>query len=404
MSAAAPSPGASSPPATPADAAIAPAPTELTTVAVPAAAAAAASSAEPVKPAAAAADEDDPVAAPHMTPLAIFWMFLGYGVRAFGGPVAQINMMREELVAKGRWISPTRFNRVLAVYQILPGPEATEMACYFGLLAGGRVGSVMGGLGFITPGFLLMLLFSYLYQTFGVENSYFQAVFSAIQPAVCAMVFRAAHKIGEAGTKNPVTKQFDWRLGLLGALGAFQSVLNVNFFITKVHLALLYIALKRDRRALAWALAVLPNAAYIAAIALAGPMGKLVPMGVGAAKNLGNTFSAQFIVGLLGGLVTFGGAYTAVPFMQYECVTSGGWLANSVFLDSLAVSALLPTPMVMFVTMVGFVAGSQPEANLGPAGGLVGAVLMTLGMFIPAFTFPTLFHEFFEGVDRRAHV
>jgi chromate transporter len=356
------------------------------------------------KPAPPPVAPEDEVNAPKLSPLAIFVKFLGFGVRAFGGPVAQINMMREELVAKEKWISAVRFNRVLAVYQILPGPEATEMACYFGLLAGGRLGALLGGLGFITPGFLLMLLFAYIYQTFGVENAVFQAIFSAIQPAVCAMVFRAAHKIGEAGTKNFETKQFDWRLGLLGAMGAFQSVLNVNFFITKVHLALLYIALKRERKLLAWFLGLAPTAAYILAIALVGPMGELVPMGVGAAANLGNTYAAHFVVGLLGGLVTFGGAYTAVPFMQYECVTSGHWLRNAVFLDSLAVGALLPTPMVMFVTMVGFVAGSEPAANLGPAGGVVGAILMTLGMFLPAFTFPTLFHEFFEGVAKERGV
>ena len=353
-----------------------------------------------VVPAAPAAAPEDPVNAPRLSPVAIFVKFLGFGLRAFGGPVAQINMMREELVVKEKWISDLRFNRVLGVYQILPGPEATEMACYFGLIAGGRVGSVLGGLGFITPGFLLMLLFAYIYQTFGIQNAVFQAIFSAIQPAVCAMVFRAAHKIGEAGTKNFKTKQFDWRLGLLGAMGAFQSVLNVNFFITKVHLALLYIALKREMRLLSWFLGVAPTAAYIVAIALIGPMGDIVPMGIGVANNLGNTYASHFAVGLLGGLVTFGGAYTAVPFMQYECVTSGHWLRNAVFLDSLAVGALLPTPMVMFVTMVGFVAGSQPAANLGPAGGIVGACLMTLGMFLPAFIFPTLFHEFFESVAK----
>jgi len=364
----------------------------------PAAAAAGAGAAGAAADAAAAAAPEDAVNAPKLSLLAIYVKFLGFGLRAFGGPVAQINMMREELVDKEKWISAVRFNRVLGVYQILPGPEATEMACYFGLLAGGRLGSVLGGLGFITPGFLLMLLFSYIYQTFGIANPVFSAVFSAIQPAVCAMVFRAAHKIGEAGTKDHKTKQFDWRLGLLGVMGAFQSVLNVNFFITKAHLAMLYIAMKRDHRALSWFLAIVPTAAYIVAIALAGPMEHLVPMGVGIAAKLGNTYASHFVVGLLGGLVTFGGAYTAVPFMQYECVTSGAWLRNAVFLDSLAVGALLPTPMVMFVTMVGFVAGSQPGANLGPAGGIVGAILMTLGMFLPAFTFPALFHEFFEGV------
>jgi len=345
-------------------------------------------------------NDDEKISAPPMNPLAVFWLFFNFGIRAFGGPVAQINMMREELVEKDKWITQVKFNRVLAVYQILPGPEATEMACYFGLIAGGRAGAVMGGLGFILPGLLLMLLFSWLYTKFGIQNAMFQAIFSAVQPAVCAMMFRAAHKIGEAGTKNPITKQFDWNLALLAVMGAFQSVIQVNFFITKAHLALLYIALKNKYMYLGYALAILPTAAYLIAIGLKGPMESLVPMGVGVAERLGNTYASHFVVGLLGGLVTFGGAYTAVPFMQYECVTGGKWIHNQVFLDSLAIGSLLPSPMVMFVTLVGFVAGSEESANLGPAGGLVAALLMTLGMFLPAFIMPCLFHNFFEGIAK----
>ena len=72
--------------------------------------------------------------------------------------MAQITMMKDELVTERKWISGERFNRVFAVYQILPGPEATELACYFGMLCGGRVGALMGGLGFVLPRFLLMLL------------------------------------------------------------------------------------------------------------------------------------------------------------------------------------------------------------------------------------------------------
>jgi len=70
---------------------------------------------------------------------------------AWGGPVAQIAMIRRELVEEERWISPSRFNRVFAVYQALPGPEAHELCVYFGLLARGRVGGLLAGLGFMLP-------------------------------------------------------------------------------------------------------------------------------------------------------------------------------------------------------------------------------------------------------------
>jgi chromate transporter len=349
-----------------------------------------AADASPAKP---AVHPDDVIKAPKMSLPAIFLLFLKFGIRAFGGPIAQINMMREELVVEGQWITPTKFTRVYAVYQILPGPEATELACYFGLLAGGRLGSIVAGAGFITPGFLLMLLAAYLHTTFGGDDPTFRAIFSAIQPAVCAMVVRAAHKIGDSGCRSPATKQLDWRLLILAAGAAFESVLRVNYFITKVHLALLYLALIRKRWVVSAFVAVAPLAAFIAVIAVLGPFTDFVPMGVGAARDLGNTYAAHFVVGLLGGLVTFGGAYTAVPFMQYEAVTDGKWVSNQVFLDSLAICALLPTPLVMFSTMVGYAAG-----------GIVAAVLMTLGMFLPAFSFTVIGHSVFESLTTKKGV
>ena len=131
---------------------------------------------------------------PVLSPIKLLVLFLGFGMRAFGGPVAQINLMRDELVDRGRWITVQRFSRVYAAYQVLPGPEATELAVYFGVLAGGRIGGLVAGLGFISPGIALMLLFSWFYSNYGITNAVFVSVFRGIQPAVSAMVFRAATK------------------------------------------------------------------------------------------------------------------------------------------------------------------------------------------------------------------
>ena len=95
------------------------------------------------------------VAIPRQTLPALFLRFLRFGCLAWGGPVAQIAMIKKELVEEERWVSVPRFNRALAVYQVLPGPEAHELCVYFGMLARGRVGAVLAGLGFMLPGFVL---------------------------------------------------------------------------------------------------------------------------------------------------------------------------------------------------------------------------------------------------------
>src|SRR5918997_574154 len=95
-------------------------------------------------------------AAPSVT--AIFARFLRFGLLAWGGPVAQIAMLKRELVEEEKWVSPTRFNRLLAVFQVLPGPEAHELCVHFGMIKRGRLGGIAAGLGFMLPGLLLILL------------------------------------------------------------------------------------------------------------------------------------------------------------------------------------------------------------------------------------------------------
>src|SRR6185369_9909287 len=103
----------------------------------------------------------------HQSPSQIFLRFLKFGLLAWGGPVAQIAMIRQELVEEEKWVSKEKFNRALSVYQILPGPEAHELCVYFGMLSGGRWGGFLAGLGFMLPGFLLMLLLTWIYVQFG---------------------------------------------------------------------------------------------------------------------------------------------------------------------------------------------------------------------------------------------
>lgn len=344
-------------------------------------------------PADAAVDPDEVINAPRLNVLQCYVRFLYFGATAFGGPMAQINNYKDQLVLKEKWISVAKFNRVFAVYQVLPGPEATQLACYFGLITGGRANAVAAGLGFITPGFLLMLAFSAYYEYNGVANPVFQAIFVALQPAVCSMVFRAAHKISDAAFRDADTKAASLDLQLIGALGALENVMGVNYFIIKLHAGLLHVLVKRRMRYSALAFGAAVVAMFAGVIAGVGPLDRLVPLGVGAAKNLGNTYGGHVVVGVVAGLVTFGGAYSAIPFMRYECVDSGRWVGNQVFLDALAVCALLPTPLVMFATMIGYNAAAV--AGLSKVGG---AVLMTLGIFLPAFCFPVLGHAFFERV------
>lgn len=340
----------------------------------------------------------------------LFVRFLGYGVRAWGGPFAQIAMIKQELVDQERWISTATFNRVLAVYQALPGPEATELCCYMGMVARGRVGSVLAGLGFILPGLCLMLLFSYIYDNF-VDVDRFRASFTAMEPAVLAMVFRAVHRLTDtaliaqdhghgpghghgSGTGTPAASAaaktgvaaWDAHLTSLAALACLASVAELNFFITLLLCGLLHGFVYSWGKLWVNAVAVVALIVAWTLVLVYVGVPEDLSLGVGIGDK-GPTPENTFVVGLLGGLLTFGGAYTAIPFIQYETVTLGRWLTNDKFLNGLALGAVLPSPLVIFVAYVGFIAR-----------GIDGALLMTLGMFLPAFSFTLIGHELFEKI------
>lgn len=179
----------------------------------------------------------------------LFWFFFyNFGLFAWGGPVAQIALIKDRLVLQDKWITLARFQRVFSVYQILPGPEAAELCMFFGCLSAGRIGGVVAGLAFILPGFLLMLLASYLYSLAGLENTYFNASFRAVQPIVAAMVclphsfpwhvsltkhgqiLRATHKIADHSVVDHITHKINPYLIIAALCTALNSALRINMY------------------------------------------------------------------------------------------------------------------------------------------------------------------------------
>ena len=120
----------------------------------------------------------------------IFIRFLKFGLLAWGGPAAQIAMIKRECVDEEHWISEASFKKLLAVYQVLPGPEAHELCVYFGRLRGGKLGGFLAGLGFMLPGFILMLGLSVLYVEADLAT-HLDQLFYGLTAAVGALVARA---------------------------------------------------------------------------------------------------------------------------------------------------------------------------------------------------------------------
>ena len=323
--------------------------------------------------------------------LRLFLRFLRFGALAWGGPVAQIGMLRQELVEQERWLSPRAFNRVLAVYQVLPGPEAHELCVYMGYRARGRIGGLLAGLGFMAPGFVLMFVVAWVYVTHGVQLQALAPAFAAVQAVVAALVVRAVIRIGG----HVATNAWLWTIAVL-AMAA--QLAGVHFGIVLAGAGAMYLLAVPGRAPVAWSIAVLGVVGIAWTIVsnggLAG-LAALTPIPVDAVPAQLQAMSPLALLwsGLKAGLLTFGGAYTVIPFLQRDAVVDGGWMSNGQFLDGVALTGLLPAPLVILATFVGYLGG-------GPWG----AVAMTAGVFLPAFAFTLLGHDALERLLHRPGV
>jgi chromate transporter len=295
------------------------------------------------------------------SPAAIFLRFLKFGALAWGGPAAQIAMIKRECVDEEGWVSEASFKRTLAVYQILPGPEAHELCVYFGRLRGGRLGGFAAGLGFMLPGFLLMLALSIAYVEAELADN-LDELFYGLKAAVAAVVARAVVRLTQ-------TFVADVPLAAI-ALGSFALTLfaDAGFVFVLLGAGLVYELWSNAGRWIGGARSVelgLPALALV----LAGAVSVSLTVEI-------------FWEGLKAGLVTFGGAFTVIPYLEDVAVGGHHWLTESEFVDGLAIGGILPAPLIIFSTFVGYLAG-----------GLAGAGAMTVGIFIPAFVFPIFFHR-----------
>ncbi len=234
------------------------------------------------------------------------------------------------------------------------------------------------------PGLLLILMLAWAYQRLDLDQPLIAAIFLGVQIGVIALIVRAVHRIGD----HVLTDKWLWAVGIASAIASF---IGVSFWIVLPVAGLAYAALASKQFGLA---AVVALIGLGTAIWFTGPIEGLATATSSQFVEQGSIGAlALFVSGLKAGLLTFGGAYTAIPFVRHDAV-GRGWVSESQFLDSLALIGIIPAPLIIFATFVGYLAG-----------GLAGALAITAGIFLPAFSFALLFYDRLERVieDERLH-
>jgi chromate transporter len=284
----------------------------------------------------------------------VFLYFLFLGFVNVGGPVAQITMMFNHMVEKRQWLSKDRFIKIMAFCHMLPGPEALQLAIYVGYLKRKLWGGILAGITFILPGAVAMIVLSWLYVNYGKLPQVMNALY-VLKPAVLGIIAAGIIKLGRAAIRN-----FFLAVLLVGAFVGLRFA-GINFLLILLIAGLLNLLVKEGWPLFKKTAPTVP--------AMIGGIDLLLPL------SDSRLFQVVWLF-LKTGLLSFGGAYASLVFVQRGAVGEYHWLSDGQLLDGVALSVATPGPFMLFTAFVGYIAS-----------GIIGAVLATFFVFLPSFVF-----------------
>ena len=296
------------------------------------------------------------------------FFFLRLGVTAFGGPAAHIAIMEDELVRRRKWLSRETFLDLLGASSLIPGPSSSELAIHIGYLRAGWAGLLIGGACFIFPAAIIVGCIAWAYVRFGHLPAV-AALLYGVKPVVIAVILQALWGLGRAAVKS-------WYLATAGMLCVVLSFAQVNvlliLFGTGAILAGIH-ALSQNRAG---------NQKTTGALTLVSVwrgvragLARIFPWAgaTGAAAVIPGMWPL-FLVFLRIGSIVFGSGYVLLAFLRADLVVHHAWVTDAQLVDAVAIGQVTPGPVFTTATFLGYLLR-------GP----VGALVSTVGIFLPAF-------------------
>ena len=311
-------------------------------------------------------------------------LFFKLGVIGFGGPAAHIAMMEDEIVVRRKWLTREHFLDLIGATNLIPGPNSTEMTMHIGYEQRGWAGLFTTGGSFILPAALMTGTLGWLYVEYGTLPEV-EPFLRGIKPAVLAVILGALWRLGKSAVKS-------WWLVPVGVGVAAALVLGIGevpALLVGGALGMLWLVFFRDKGTgeanppaggavekkgsgaskSAWLLAALPALPQAAAQSV--PLWKL------------------FLFFLKVGAVLYGSGYVLIAFLEGGLVEDYGWLTEQQLLDAIAIGQFTPGPVLTTATFIGYVVA-----------GLPGAILATIGIFLPSFIFVAILNPIIPKLRR----
>jgi len=281
-------------------------------------------------------------------------LFLKLGITAFGGPAAHIALMHDETVKRRKWLNDQEFLDLVGATNLIPGPNSTEMAIHIGFLRAGWPGLIIGGICFIVPAMLIVLLLAWVYVRFGAMPQA-EWLLYGVKPVVISIIIQAIWNLGQKAVKSTITAVAAFVVLALYFMGINEIVLLFAGGL----IVMLVVNFKRLRKQVLGVFLI--------------PLG-----GVGVLSQVSMPFGLPllFLTFLKIGAVLYGSGYVLLAFLHADFVVRFGWLTDRQLLDAIAIGQVTPGPVFTTATFIGFILG-----------GIRGALLATLGIFLPSFIF-----------------
>jgi chromate transporter len=263
-------------------------------------------------------------------------------------------MMHAEVVKRRKWLDDQRFLDLLGATQLIPGPNSTEMAIHLGFLRAGWPGLIVGGISFILPAVLIVTALAWAYVRFGSLPEVSSALYG-IKPVIIAIILQALWNLGQKAVKGPLTPV----AGLAALVLYFLGVNEIALLLAGGLIVMIGENLRRSGKG--------GSTGSLLLLAASGPS---------ALAAAPFSLTMLFLIFLKIGAVLFGSGYVLLAFLRADFVVRLGWLTDRELLDAIAIGQVTPGPVFTTATFIGFLLGGMP-----------GALLATVGIFLPSFLF-----------------
>jgi chromate transporter len=305
-------------------------------------------------------------------------VFLKLGTITFGGPAATISMMEDEIVHRKTWLTREEFLDLIGITNLIPGPNSTEISIHIGHRLAGWKGLLIAGICFISPAVLIVTCFAWTYVRYGTLPE-IEIILSGIKPVIVTIILLALFRFGQSAIK---TKS----LCLIAVIATITYSLGVSEILVIFAAGFLNLIFKNLKK-------ITTSSKSLAYLFVGTQLTSNTNFIINPNNPTDFSLIKLFMFFVKVSSILFGSGYVLLAFLKADLVDKFGWLTEAQLLDAIAVGQFTPGPLFTTATFIGYILAGFP-----------GAIVATVGIFLPAFFFVAITAPFVNRIRQSKNV